>query len=77
MDYGEDGLRGITVSADICKFKKNEIVIALRAKNEEPLGLQLTLSRKLFKNLDSEVFLKLKESFNGKAAIEAGLRLPF
>jgi hypothetical protein len=75
MDYGQGKIRSITFGAGVT-FGRNKVIFALKNELGEPLGVILTMTHKFLKQLDTEVFLKLK-SCQKEQAIEAGITIPF
>lgn len=78
MDYGKDRFRPLEFGTNIYLNKKDEIIFFLTNKNNEPLGLNITFTRKFLKNYDAETFFRLKGLLDKKeTVIEAGVRIPF
>lgn len=75
MDYNREGLESIEFAADV-SFQKNTISFGLKDKEGEPLGIALTFTHRFLKELNAEVFLRLK-ALGAESGIEAGLKIPF
>lgn len=75
IDYNGEGFESIEFAADV-SFQKNTISFGLKNKEGEPLGIALTFTHRFLKELDAEVFLRLK-ALEEESAVEVGLRIPF
>jgi hypothetical protein len=76
MDYGSRGLESIEFGAGIHLTKRDEITLALTNRMNEPLGINIVLSRKFLKNPGAQVFLRLK-SLKPEFRVEAGVKAAF
>ncbi|MCM8799872.1 MAG: hypothetical protein NC900_04020 [Candidatus Omnitrophica bacterium] len=77
MDYGKAGLKSMEFAASLNLNKKEEIVFSLHNLQNQPLGISLIFSHKFLKDLDAQVYLKLKEKLSREKAIETGISIPF
>ena len=75
MHYGQGRVRAMEFGAEAA-FERNRVILALKNELGKPLGLTLTLTRKLFEALDAKAFIRLKARSDAKG-IEAGISIPF
>ncbi|MDD4938566.1 MAG: hypothetical protein PHE18_02140 [Candidatus Omnitrophica bacterium] len=78
MDYGKGASRTVEFGVNAHLNNKDEIIFSLRSKKGEPLGLNITFNRELFKGNGALAYLRLKNLLErNKPAVEAGVRIPF
>jgi hypothetical protein len=75
IDYGYNRIQAISLGA-VVTFSPNKIELALRNEFGKPIGITLTLTRKLFKSLNAKAYLRLTHRRQEKA-IESGITIPF
>ena len=75
MDYGQGRVRAIEFGAEVT-FGRNNVILALRNKLGESIGITLTMTHKFLEHFDAEVFVRLK-SLQKEQSIEGGICIPF
>jgi hypothetical protein len=75
MDYGRSRVKSIEFGAQVT-LGSNKVDFLLNNKRGEPLGVRLTMTRKLLKSINAQVFIKL-ESNRNKREIAGGITIPF
>jgi hypothetical protein len=76
VDYGKGEIRDIEFAADVAFNKKNEIILGLKNREGESLGISLVFTHRFLKSLDAQAFLRLKAS-REQFGIDAGVTIPF
>lgn len=76
VDYQEEKVVAAEFGVDAALNKANQVSLALKTKEGKPLGVDAVFTHKFLKQLDAEVFLKLKDS-KDEAAASIGMRIPF
>jgi len=76
MDYGNGKIYSQEFSVDYNFDSANKITCVLRNNAGKRLGVTLTFTHKFLKQMDAEVFIRLKRS-QRDSAIEAGVKIPF
>ena len=75
MDYGQGKIRSIEFGAEVT-FGRNKVILALKNKLGDSLGITLTMTHKFLEHFDAEVFVRLK-SLQKEQSIEGGISIPF
>ncbi len=76
MDYGESRIRAIEFGSEINFSNRDRITFSLVNREKEPLGMRLIFTHSFLKELDAEVYLKLKRT-REESGVEAGVKIPF
>jgi len=76
MQYANGCIQSMEFGAKVAVNKNNEVVLSLTDRKDEPLGITVTYTHKLFKKSGAQAFFRLRNSSREKA-IEAGIRIPF
>lgn len=76
MDYGRLGLHSIEFNLEHRLSDRDAITLGLSNSRDDPLGIAITFTRRLFQSLNQEVYLKLKGKAK-EASAEVGFRTPF
>jgi hypothetical protein len=76
MDYSRGKVQQIEFGTDISLSQKDKVLLELKNKAGEPLGMHITFTRRFLNKLDAEVFLRLKAK-QKERGIETGINIPF
>ena len=76
MEYAKGHIQSLVFAANVNFDKNNQIVFNLKNKSDENLGLSVVFTHKFLKELDGELFLRLKR-YRQDSGIDAGIRIPF
>jgi len=76
MEYSRGKIYAMEFGAEVRFSENNRCVFALRDKEGRGLGVKVVFTHKLLKQLDAELFLRLKYSQKEKRA-DIGLSFPF
>jgi len=76
IEYAHGEIYAMEFAAEVRLYQNNQVTFALKNKRGEDLGITIVFTHKLLKQLDAELFLRLKYS-QKEQGIGLGLRLPF
>jgi len=76
IEYARGEIYAIEFAAEVRFSPNNQVTFTLKSKRGEDLGVSVIFTHKLLKQLDAELFLRLKHSHQ-EQRIDAGLRFPF
>lgn len=78
MSHSDGEISRLEFGAEVNFDKTNHVIFKLTSKNGELLGLSLTFTHKLLKELDGggELFLRLKR-YREESGIDAGIKIPW
>ena len=76
MDYRNGFISRLEFGAEVNFDRNNQIAFRLLTKDGKPLGMSLTFTHKLLKELNGELFLRLKR-YREESGVDAGVRIPW
>lgn len=78
MSHRDGKIYRLEFGAEVSFDRNNQVTFKLTSKNREPLGLSLTFTHKLLKELDGggELFLRLKR-YREESGVDVGIRIPW
>jgi len=76
IEYARGEIYAMEFAAEVKFSQNNQVVFALKSRKGEDLGVSVIFTHKLLKQLDAELFLRLKHS-RQEQGIDIGLRFPF
>jgi len=76
IEYAHGEIYAMEFAAEVRLSQNNQVTFALKNKRGEDLGITVTFTHKLLKQLDSKFFLRLKYSRQEQGA-DIGLSFPF
>lgn len=76
MNHRDGKMYRLEFGAQVNFNRNNQVTFTLTTKNKEPLGLSLTFSHKFLKELDGELFLRLKR-YREESGLEVGVSIPW
>lgn len=76
MDYGQGRIKAIEFGSEVNFSHKDKITFSLINRGKEPLRMNLIFTHRFLKELDAEVYLKLKR-VHEESGVEVGVKIPF
>lgn len=76
MEYLKSEFHSLEFAAEISLDKNNRVVFSLKGVKVGNLGVSVIFTHRLIKNLDAEVFLRLKHSLK-ESGVDVGVLFPF